>query len=169
MPLMQFGGFVVAAADAAGAIWFADSREYRVFRRSLEGDTTLVFELPEEPEPTGESERDFIRQRFAERPEIMKGQLEALPDTKPVLYGIVPDNAGHVYVFPELAGEPGGTIVDVFKDTGVYLGRMELPEAVAVANYGPPTVHVTEDYVYAAVKDEVDVPYVARFRIAKSR
>lgn len=60
--LLDWGGFVVASAGADGTIWFADSREYRVYRRTLQGDTTLVFSLPAEPAPLGEVEREHVRE-----------------------------------------------------------------------------------------------------------
>lgn len=169
MPVMDFGAFVVASVDARGNVWFADSREYRVYRRHLEGDTTLVFSLPVEAVPLGETEREHVRTRWANRPEIGADQLAGLPDTKPVIYGIVPDNAGHVFVFPDIAGEPAGTVVDVFRESGEYLGRITLPTPVPLTPNRPPVVHATSEHLHVVVRDEIDVPYVSRLKIAKGR
>lgn len=167
--LLLWGGFVVAAAGADGTIWFADSREYRVYRRTLEGDTTLVFSLQAEPAPLGEPERQQLRERWARRPDILDEQLEALPETKPVVYGVVPDGSGHVFVFPDVAGEPPGSVVDVFRESGEYLGRRTLPSPVPLEPGRPPVVHVTPEHLYVVTKDELDVPYVSRLRIERGR
>jgi hypothetical protein len=164
MPLLDFGGFPVASADRTGSVWFAHSQEYRVFRRGLEGDTTLAFRLPVEAVPLGESEREYVRNRWRHRPDILAEQLEALPETKPVIYGIVPDNAGHVLVFVDVAGEGPGTVLDVFRESGEYLGRVKLPIRVPLLPGRAPVVHATRDYLYAVVEDEMEVPYVSRLR-----
>ncbi|HEX7051941.1 MAG TPA: 6-bladed beta-propeller [Longimicrobiales bacterium] len=169
MPLMDYGGSIVAAAGADGSIWFADSREYRIYRRSLEGDTTLVFSLPVTAPPLGEAEREYVRKRWARRPELRAEQLEALPETKPIVYGIVPDNAGHIYVFADVAGVPPGTFVDVFRESGEYLGRMALPMPVPLTPGRPPVVHATLEHLYVVVSDGLDVPYVSRLRIIRGR
>lgn len=165
--LFDFGGFVVAAVGAEGGIWFADSREYRVYRRELAGDTTLVFSLPATAVPLGEPERAYVRNRWAHRPEIRAEQLEALPDVMPIVYGIVPDDAGHVFVFADVAGAPRGTVVDVFRDSGEYLGRMTLPVPIPLQPSRSPIVHVTRDHMYVVVRDELDVPFVLRLKIVR--
>lgn len=164
MPLLDFGGFPVASADRTGSVWFAHSQEYRVFRRGLEGDTTLAFRLPTEAAPLGEPEREYVRRRWSHRPDLLAEQLEALPETKPIIYGIVPDNDGHVLVFVDVAGEEAGTVLDVFSESGEYLGRVKLPVPVPLRPGGPPVVHATRDYLYAVVEDEMEVPYVLRLR-----
>ncbi len=165
MPLLNFASSLVVSADRSGAVWFAHSDEYRIYKRSLSGDTSLVFQLSAEAVPLGEADRDEVRRLWANRPDIQADQLGALPDTKPVVYGIVPDHAGHVYVFPDLAGEDPGTIVDVFRETGEYLGRLELPFAVPLESGRQPTARATAEHLYVVVRDSLDVPYVARLRI----
>jgi hypothetical protein len=167
MPLMAYGGFVVASADTRGNVWFANSREYRIFRRSLEGDTTLAVTLPAEAAPLGETERESVRKRWTHRPDIGAQQLAGLPRTRPIIYGIMPDNVGHLYVFADVAGEAAGTVVDVFRETGEYLGRMSLPVPVALMRSRPPVAHITSEYLYVVVLDDMDVPYVSRLKIVK--
>ena len=151
--LLDYNGSIVAAVDVAGTIWFADSRHYRIYRRNLAGDTSLVFTLPVAPRPLNEAARDSVRQRWARRPDILAGQLDALPDTKPVLSGIVPDNAGQLYVFADVDGEPVGSFVDVFRETGEYLGRLTLPKPVPLSRYSPPVAHATREYLYVEVRE----------------
>lgn len=170
MPEAHFGEHLIGAVDRKGSIWFSRSREYRIYRRSLEGDTTLVFGLPATPARTGTAERDFIRKAYAHIPGLVSEYLDALPATRPIVHHLVPDNAGHLLVFADIAGEPPGTVVDVFRDTGVYLGRLTLPTAVALGPpRSPPIVHVNQEYLLAVVRDELDVPYVSRLKIVKER
>jgi hypothetical protein len=89
-----------------------------------------------------------------------------MPRTKPVIRGVFGDNAGHVYVVPELAGVRAGTVLDVFRDTGEYLGRMDLPVAMHVPRSGP-LASATRDHLYYLVADEFDVPRLSRFRIIR--
>ena len=159
-----FAGVLIGYQDQAGRIWFAHSREYRIFRRGLEGDTTLVFSLPAVPAEVTEEDREAaVRERFNSRPEMAARYLEGMSRTKPVIRGVFGDNAGHVYVVPELAGVRAGTVLDVFRDTGEYLGRMDLPVAMHV----PPLASATRDHLYYVVADELDVPRLSRFRIIR--
>jgi hypothetical protein len=169
MPLLDFGGFPVASADRTGIVWFAHPQEYRIFRRGLEGDTTLEFRLRTAAAPLGEPEREYVRRRWSNRPDILAEQLEALPETKPIIYGIVPDNAGHVLVFVDVAGEETGTVVDVFREDGEFLGRVKLPIRVPLRPGRPPVVRATRDYLYAVVEDEMEIPYVSRLRKIEGR
>jgi sugar lactone lactonase YvrE len=167
MPLRYFNPFPLAAIDRAGSVWFADSRRYEVFRRSLRGDTTLVFTLPAEARRVSPEDRDSVgNQRFrtdGRRREV----VGALREKKPIVYGIVPDNAGHLLLFVDLEGEPTGSVVDVFEDTGSYLGRLHLPFRVGLSSRGPPPVHATADYLYLTGRDELGAPYVSRLRVVR--
>jgi dienelactone hydrolase len=147
-------------------MWFAHSRDYRVFRRELEGDTTLVFSLPAVAADVTAEDRQAVRERFSSRPEAAAGYLESLASTKPVVRGLFTDDAGHVYVVPELVDVPAGTALDVFRDTGEYLGRLELPVAMHVPASGP-LAAATRDHLYYLVADELDVPRLTRLRIVR--
>ena len=168
MPLPYFGGELTVGLDHRGGIWFAHSRDYRIFRRTFAGDTTAVISLVEEPAEVGEAERNYIRTSFARRPDLASIFLESLPETKPIVRGILPDNTGHVLVFPDIAGAPEGTVVDVFEEEGAYLGRVSSPVPIRSVSPGRgPVVHVTPDYLFAVVYDSVDIPYVSRMRIVR--
>lgn len=167
VPLMNFEASMVAAVDAEGAIWFGRSPEYRIFKRTLAGDTTLAFSLEAEGAALREADRENVRERWADRPDIRGPQLDALPETRPILRGILPDNRGHVLVFADVAGVAPGSIVDVFRENGEYLGRLSLPEPVQFSTSQPPVAHVTSDHIYLVVRDEFDVPYVQRLRLVK--
>ena len=74
------------------------------------------------------------------------------------------DNAGHLYVIPQEPGVPEGTALDVFQDSGEYLGRIALPETIESSFPAP---YFSRDHVFAVVYDEFDVPYVVRWRIVR--
>jgi len=169
MPLTYFNGFPVGAVDGGGSIWFADSREYRVFRRSLEGDTTLLFTLPAIAPVVSQADRESIENQSFRSTDRRIEALESLPEEKPIVYRIVPDNLGHLYLFVDLAEEPAGTVVDVFQDNGVFLGRMHIPLSLPLSSRGRPIAHATAEHLYVVFLDELDVPHVSRMRIVKGR
>ena len=109
-------------------VWFAPGGEYRVYRRSLAGDTTVVFTLEGvRPAAVDEADRDEVRAPFERRPNpaLMGDYLRALPENKPVIAGLFVDGAGHVFVVPETSRGDAGTAIDVFREDGVFLGRFE--------------------------------------------
>lgn len=171
-PQMFFSGLAVAV-DRSGNVWFANTHEYRIHRRSLEGDTTLAFSLPARAAPLGEAEREYVRTTLARLPALLSEYLDALPQTKPIVRRILPDQAGHIFVLADVAGESAGTVVDVFRESGEYLGRLTLPTPVALVPLAPlrrvPVVHATAEHLLVVIKDELDVLYVSRLRIVKGR
>jgi len=167
LPESTFGGAVAADLDGEGRIWFAHTRDYRLHRRTLAGDTIATASLEFTPPLLEESDREYIRNRYS-RPGLAESYLENVPETKPVIRGIVTDHAGHVFVFPELADEPAGTVVDMFDVSGEYLGRMRLPTPLKLGPAGPPTVHAADGYLYLVIKDELDVPHVQRLKLMSS-
>lgn len=167
MPLQYFGGFPVATVDGKGRIWFAESREYRVFSRSLQGDTTLVFSLPATARPVSEEDRQFVANQPFRSTSGLNQVLESLPESKPILYRVLPDKSGHLFVFVDLEGEPEGTAVDVFKESGEYLGRMHLPMPVPLSSRRDPIAYADSDHLFVVIKDDLDVPYVSRLKIQK--
>ena len=64
-------------------------------------------------------------------PEMMADYLRALPERKPVIINIFVDGAGHVFVVPETSRVDAGTAIDVFREDGVFLGRVDS------SGYGP--------------------------------
>lgn len=163
---LPYGGGLVAHLDRSGAIWFARTREYRIFRRTLEGEITDTLRRSFEPAPVTPRERDSIRSDLVGAPEMLRVPIEEIPDTKPVVRGIFGDGRGHIYVIPELADHPVGTVVDIFEEDGDYLGRVPFPERI---RHAYPRPHATEDHLYVVVTDEFDVQYVSRLKILRSQ
>jgi hypothetical protein len=81
-----------------------------------------------------------------------------------VVTKVLSDGAGQVYVFPQEEGIPEGTVVDVFEDTGRYLGRMRFPAPILVERPAP---HIVDDRIYLVEPNEMGVPFVVRYRIVR--
>ena len=163
----QFGARLKRALGCRDDIWFASSGEYRVYRRSLAGDTAVVFTLGGvRPAPVDEADRDELRATFERygAPALLRDYLQALPENKPVIVGLFVDGAGHVFVAPETSRVDAGTVIDVFRDDGVFLGRVAVPEAVRI---DASKAYARGDYFLFAGEDEVGTPYVTRLRIRR--
>ena len=149
-----------------GNLWFAVSGEYRLYKRTLDGDTTLIATLVG---PTladvGESDRDEIRRVFASRPGVLADQLRALPERKPIIERLFVDGAGSVFVIPETSRVEAGRAIDVFREDGVFVGRLAVPESVTLTRL--PTAYATADYLLFAAEDDAGTPYVTRLRIRR--
>ena len=167
---VRFGPRLEHAFDCKGGIWFARGDEYRLYRRSLEGDTTIVAIL-EGPRAADidESDRDEVRAAFERRPNpaMMGDYLRTLPANKPIISHIAADGAGHVFVFPETSRVEEGTAIDVFREDGVFVGRLAVPEEVKPRLLVKTAVYATADYFLFAGEDEAGTPYVSRVRIRR--
>lgn len=164
-----FGPSLKRALGCRDEIWFASSSEYRVYRRSLASDTTVVFTLEGvRPAAVDEADRGEVRATFERYPDLasasalMGDYLRALPEHKPVIAGLFVDGAGHVFVVPETSRVDAGTAIDVFREDGVLLGRVAVPEAVRI---NASRAYATRDYVLFAGEDDAGTPYVTRLRI----
>jgi hypothetical protein len=107
----------------------------------------------------------------------------AIPDTKPIFQNMMMDKDGRLWVhlYAEAERIPDDEIdrpdpasddppplewreptrFDVFDTDGTYLGPIEAPRGFARS----PRPAIEGDRVWAVVRDELDVPYVVRFRI----
>ena len=166
-----FGPTLKRALGCRDDVWFAPSSEYRVYRRTLAGDTTLVFTLEGvRPAAIDEADRDEVRATFERYPELasasalMRDHLRALPEHKPIIAGLFLDGEGHVFVVPETSRVDEGAAIDVFREDGVFLGRVAVPEAV---NINPGRVYAAADHILFAGEDEAGAPYVTRLRIRR--
>ena len=164
-----FGPSLKRTLGCRDDVWFAPSGEYRIYRRTLAGDTTVVFTLEGvTPAAVDEADRDEVRATFERYPDanaaLMADYLRALPENKPVIAGLFVDGAGHVFVVPETSRVDAGTVVDVFREDGVFLGRVAVPEAVKI---DPDRAYATGDYLLFAGEDEAGTPYVTRLRIRR--
>lgn len=152
--------------DCRGSFWFAQSGEYRLYRRTLEGDTTLITSLTDaRPAEVDEADRDELRRRFGERPAVLADHLRALPEEKPIIEAMFVDGEGHIFVIPETSRVEPGTAIDVFRDDGTFVGRLAVPEAVKPTDLW--MAHATHEYLLLSGADEAGTPYVSRLRVRR--
>lgn len=167
-PQPFFSPRLAFTSDRSGRVWFVNTSDYTIYSRSLDGDTTLVFTRPAKPRAIGEEEREYVRERTGRRPHLAQLYLNGLPTHRPVVVSIFTDNAGHLFVVPDTHDAPAGSAVDVFRDTGEYLGRLPLPKGVLV---NPPSAFVARisgDHLFIVVVDGMNVPFIARLKIIRT-
>jgi len=143
-------------------IWFSPPDEYAVHLRSLEGDTTLVFTVPSRPMTYPDAMIDSVIGALAERGTIRT--RDSYVTRARLVMRVLSDDAGHIYVFPQEDDVPVGSVVDVFVDSGIFLGRMHFPNPI-MTDAPPP--RITRDAIYAVVQNELGVPFVVRHRIVR--
>ena len=152
--------------NCSGSFWFAESGEYRLYKRTLDGDTTVITSLTDaRPADVVEADRDEVRRLFGERPDVLADQLRALPEKKPIVEKMFVDGAGHMFVIPETARVEPGTAIDVFREDGVFVGRLAVPETVTLTYQRG--AHATPEYLLFAGADGAGTPYVTRLRIGR--
>jgi hypothetical protein len=167
MPQLYYGRATIGAIDGGGHVWFAHSDEYRLYKRTLRGDTLLILQLLADPAPVTPADREAVAENSQLRPDLLQRQLENIPKNKPLLQRIVANRKGHILVFVDIAGEVAGTAIDVFTEQGEYLGRTHMPNPIRYpARTSPPVVYAESDHLYIVEHDRLDVPYVVRLRIA---
>ncbi|GIW50954.1 MAG: hypothetical protein KatS3mg081_0309 [Gemmatimonadales bacterium] len=169
------GGFIRAGVPYAsrlqwrfrwpGYIWFGRTGEYRLYQRSLEGDTLRIVSREFEPLPVTDEDIDSAIARL-EWFTKQGGRIDRskFPRTKPAWEDLYTDDRGYLWVVPVLPKARSGfgiTAFDIFDPEGRYLGRVELP-----FNLGPGPV-IRGDFLYGEVWDELQVPYVVRARIER--
>ena len=162
-----FGASLSRALGCRDEVWFARGDEYRLYRRSLDGDTTVIATLAGvTPAEVDEADRDELRGMFGGRanPAVLEDLLRTLPATKPVVVNVFVDGAGHVFVVPETSRVDAGAAIDVFREDGVFVGRLAVPKSVGI---DPGTVYATSDYLLFAGADDAGTPYVTRLRIRR--
>ena len=137
---------------------------YRIFRLTLQGDTTLVLETRRQPLPVSAAERDSAVDAVLEslqRYGVTTIDASKVPATKPTVLRLFTDDTGNLWVRTSAA--EAGHRYDIYEREGAYLGTLSTP--LKVVSYIPPVVR--GDLLHAVVTDEMDVPYVVRARIVK--
>lgn len=161
---VPFGPGLVVSLDRAGGLLFAHTEAYKIFFRSLDGDTLLRFSLQDDPKPVTTEELDsVIRLSRTFSPDLWldPGQV---PEVKPVIRRIfaTPDGA-RTYVVPDVSGYAVGSVLDVFDAAGVFIDRYLLPEPLEVT-YPLPVARGGFVY-YASIHPVTGLAALLRVRI----
>jgi hypothetical protein len=159
---IPFTASITSRIGPNGNLWFANTGNYHIYKRSVEGDTSLKISREFEPLPVSAEEIDSAVARL-EWFTRQGGRVDRsrFPSVKPVLRSLYLDDEGRVWVEPIAESHESGSPIDVFDVDGRYLGRMHLPFRLGSI---PRFRHGN---IYAVTFDEVGVPYVVRGRIEK--
>lgn len=167
---VPFGARLSWDLDPSGFFWVApNTATYEVSQVSLAGDTLMTIRRPSDPYPLTSAEVDSAvatLKWFTDQGG--KVDRSKFPATKPAIRRLFAPGDGHVYVEPVTDEFGSGYltasgVLDVFGPDGRYLGRLDLPEGMATSN---PEPVFQGDHALAVVRDELDVPYVVRYRLA---
>jgi hypothetical protein len=149
-----------------GLLWSGVSDAFRLVLQDPAGNTLAVALRSYEPVPVSRVEADSIRDLYQERIAgfgtgiQVEGNLSP-PSHKPAFIGFVVDDEGGVWAEPFRAPE-APRVLDVFQPDGTYLGPVDVDPGLDAVTVLPV---FRGDRMYAIVRDELDVPYVVRYRI----
>ncbi len=147
-------------------IWFALTGEYRIYQRTIDGDTVRVISRDFDPLPvTGEDiDSAIVGLEWFTR---QGGKIDRskFPDTKPAIRRFSVDDVGRLFVVPVTSTELRDRVLDVFDEEGRYLGRLDLP--FRLNSYPRPIFR--HGMIYGVTLDEFEVPFVVRARLGHVR
>lgn len=159
--LRPFRPRLVHAVAHDGQIWFANSGEYRLFQRTLSGDTVRVIstrhrELSLLPEEERQIDEALAKGR------ISRSDLD-LTLGRQIIQAIYVLDDGHLLVLIEDETGKDGRVLDIFDPEGRFLGslRSEYPihsDAISA---------LRGDTLIVVSQDELDVQHVVRYTIIR--
>lgn len=158
-----------AEAGAASGYWSSTTREYRILRFDLDGDTALVLEVEAEGAPVDGAAReawlDERGRRFdpAQRARFREVFAELFPDRMPVVESLAVDERGRLWVRRHV---PRGALprYDVFETDGSFVSSVSTEERLAATF----PVVVRGHHLYGLVTDDLDTPVVVRMTLPES-
>lgn len=150
---------VWARSPRTGGIWTGENDRFEIHQVTFKGDTVRTIRRESRPVPVTGAEREEALEGlkwFTDQ----GGKVDAslIPGTKPAYTTLMEDDWGYLWVrAARAADEPAR--YDIFDREGRYLG------ATGPAEGSVRLTSVRGDYAYGIVLDEMDVPYVVRYRI----
>lgn len=157
---VPFGPSRVTQVDAGGEPWLAVTDVYALHQVALSGDTMRVVRREDAGRlPVTGADLDQARERLSSFIESGADlDFSKIPDEKPYFSDFTFADDGTLWVELETEAEFEGGRYDLFDREGRYLGRLETP-------YELRRPKIRGGFVYASVRDELDVPYVVRARL----
>jgi hypothetical protein len=154
----------VRALDSEGGVWSTETGDtgYRVKHWHPGNDTLLVLEARRPALTIPSAERDSAINVVRERLQRYGGaeqDYSRVPTVRPGILSLFLSKDGQLWV--ETSEPIGGSLYDRYDGAGTYLGSVS--GGLRLAPGLRPVVR--GEYLWAALTDELDVPYVARFRI----
>lgn len=159
---IPFTASIASRIGPDGNLWFANTGNYHIYKRSIDGDTILKISREFEPLPVTQAAIDSAIERL-EWFTRQGGRIDRsrFPSVKPALQSLYLDDDGRIWVEPVALSGDSGSPIDVFENDGRYLGRLQLPfllRSIPRFRHGN---------IYAVTVDDLGVPYVVRGRIEK--
>jgi len=152
--------------DATGRLWFGHGSEFRIFSTSFGGDTLMELIVDGEAGRVTAAElAEWEQGKSIEQFREMGGQLDLdrIPESKPFFDALFLDPDGHLWV--SVPARPNETTFAVLDSGGRYLGRLTAP-GVRPDRFVTPVVR--NGRLYVAGRDDLDVPKIYVYRIAKA-
>lgn len=163
---VPFAPVLTRTVGPDGSLWFGVTNRYRIHARRMEGDTVRIVERRYDPVPVTEADvADALETRLRAFVEA-GGHIDRsrIPRAKPIYDQLAVDPYGNLWV--RLVGDARDgpeTRWDIFAAEGHYLGVLRIP--VKAASWTRPVI--TEDALWLVAEDELDVPYVIRYAVAR--
>ena len=147
--------------NPSGGFWRANSAAYRIARVGEDEDTLVVIEAGLAVQPVTDEDRSAYVETILEVYPALRREAEEvaalMPDTKPILAGMIVDDAGRLWV-ERVTPADAPAFYDRFSEDGDYLGSVRF--GFEPAPYS--TFWIQHDDIYTWVVDDLGVPYVVR-------
>lgn len=161
---IPFQGGLTYRLAPDGSFWGLFTDEYRLFHIDAPGDTLQVITRAFDPPPVTPKDRQEAIEELKWFTD-MGGRIDPskIPATKPPTDALFLDDEGNIWVATVPGeGEPGARW-EVFGPDGRLLGPVELPFVLE----SDPEPVVRDGLLYGVTRDELDVPYLVRARVAR--
>jgi sugar lactone lactonase YvrE len=161
---VPFSPGVTWQLSSTGHVWFAMTGDYRLYQRTMAGDTVRTISREFDPLPVTEADHEDIEEQL-EWFTRQGGKIDRnkFPKFKPAIRSFYLDDAGNQWVMPVTETKDRGRLFDIFDTDGRYLGRVRVP--FVVQTFPKPIIRYNT--LFAVTVDDLDVPYVVRARIHK--
>jgi hypothetical protein len=139
---------------------------YELFEIAPGGDTLRTITRDFSPLPVTEPDMEEARERLESF--VRNGgkvDWSKIPDTKPATDDFFFDDEGNVWVVPVTTQEDDGRVFDVFDPDGRFLGTVRSPAPLSMN----PAPIFRNGMLYGVTEDALEVPYVVRLAIEKTR
>ncbi|TVP54272.1 MAG: 6-bladed beta-propeller [Gemmatimonadales bacterium] len=153
--------------DPRGMVWTAVSDAFHFTARDVDGEVRRVVRRPHDPVPVSRAEGDSVVRvmreqiaQFSQRSPQVEGDMTP-PSHRPAFTTFVVDDQGRLWVEPSRASDAPREL-HVFDPEGRFLGPVAVDPGLRISY---PRTHFRGDHLYAVVTDDLDTPYVVRYRI----
>ena len=153
--------------DPRGMVWTAVSDAFHFTARNFDGQARRQVRRPHDPVPVSRAEGDSVVEamreqiaRFGQGTAQVDGNMNP-PSHRPAFSTFVVDDAGRLWVEPHRAPDAPREF-HVFDPEGRFLGPVVIDPGLQISF---PRAHFRGEHLYAVVTDDLDTPYVVRYRI----